>query len=94
MNVSYPIDLSNYRRQFYGEVEMIMDKFENNVVHPLVDQILKVTNPEYFDGEDVDEEYYDTWADAHMNLVDQLGPTIFGKTLYKEYRHKLNGEGI
>jgi hypothetical protein len=73
---------------------MIMDKFENNVVHSLVDQILKVTNPEYFDGDKIDEEYYDTWADAHTNLVDQLGPTIFGKTLYKEYRHKLNGEGI
>lgn len=94
MSVSYPIDLSKYRREFYSEIEMVIDKFEHYHVHPLADQILRVTNPEYFDGEYADEEYFDDWSEAHMDLVNKLGPVIFGKTLYEEYMHKLNGEGI
>lgn len=94
MTISFPIDLSTYRSQFYGEVEMVIDKFEHHFVHPLADKILRVSNPEYFNGDEIDEEYYDAWADAHMNLVHELGPKVFGETLYKEYMNKLDGKGI
>lgn len=94
MSISHPIDLSKYRHQFWDEIDPLMEQFELNVVHPLADKILRATNPEYFNGEEVNEEYFDDHADDHINLVNQLGPTIFGRTLYKEFMMSRNGEGI
>ena len=85
-NEKFGIDLGRYQTQFNDKLDDVMATFETEVVHNLADSILRIESPFYWNDEgEVDETMYDDWAEAHFDVVHQLGPNIFGEKLYKRF---------
>ncbi len=85
-NKKFGIDLGRFQTMFGDELCDLIEKFEQTHIYDLADSIVRVESPHYFDSDgDVDEGYYDEFAEAVFETAHELGKHIFGFELYAMY---------
>tara|TARA_Y100000289_G_C3810157_1_gene93334 strand:- start:1 stop:339 length:339 start_codon:yes stop_codon:yes gene_type:complete len=82
----FGIDLGRYQEIWNDKMDDAMSAFETEYIHNLADSILRIESPFYFDADgEISEHCYDDWADAHMEVVMELGKFIFGAFWYQKF---------
>tara|TARA_B100000035_G_C20752318_1_gene444526 strand:+ start:140 stop:478 length:339 start_codon:yes stop_codon:yes gene_type:complete len=82
----FGIDLGRYQEIWNDKMDDAMSAFETEYIHNLADSILRIESPFYFDADgEISEHCYDDWADAHMDVVMELGKFIFGAFWYQKF---------